>query len=831
MPRSRLATVGIAVGLLLLIAVGAFPVGPLPPLGGFLDPWRGAWSVAAVGARAPGGQIALAGLGAPVAVRVDDRGVPHVFAHDGTDAMRALGYLVARDRLFQLEIQTRATAGRLTEWAGPRALDLDRQARTLGLAWAADRSWAAQDTSSPGYRAAVAYAEGVNTWIDAMGARDLPLEYRLLGVKPMRWEPRYSAYLMARMGYTLAYTDTELDRLRLAALVGPEAAAALLPLDNPIQEPIQPNGADHPRYDFHPLPPPGAPDNAQRLALDARAGVRSVLEGLGGVRENSGDALGSNNWAVAPTRAANGFALLAGDPHLDLTLPSIWYEAHLASEDGLDVAGVTIPGSPGIIIGFNRDIAWTFTNTGSDVMDFYRETVDDPQSPRRYRLDGTWRDLTLREETYHGTRGEVLLVDTVRTTHRGPLLRVDGGWLSLRWTVHDVSQETDVFQRLNRARSVDEWLEAMERYESPTQNGLVADRAGTIAIRSTGRYPIRPAAARGDTVLDGSRRANDWTGSLPISRYPFSRNPAQGFLASANQQPVDPRVEPAYLGANWFAPWRALRINTLLRANGSVTPDAMRRFQTDPGSARVAEFLPFFLAAARRADSAGAADTALRRAATLLMEWDGRYTRDNTRAILFELAMDELNRGTWDELIIPGGSRPLVTPDGSVLRMLLDDPASAWWDRRATATMEDRQSILIESLLAGYRRAVAEFGDPSGEGWRWDGIRFANIRHLLGLPGLSALRLPVQGGPSTLAPSSGSGTHGASWRMVVEMGPEVRAWGIYPGGQSGNPSSRFYADRITRWQAGELDTLLFPKTPDELSPTRMSSSVTFVPRP
>ncbi len=821
---SRIADGIAAVILTILVGTSVRGLGGLPPVGPLLDPIHGVWATAA-GAQPLGKRsVLLGGLGAPVQVRVDRRGVPHVFAQSYHDAVYVMGYVVARDRLFQMEAQTRAAAGRLAEWAGRPALAADRQSRAIGLGWAAERKWSELDTTSSTYQTLVAYSQGVNAWIDQLTPATLPLEYRLLQATPIRWEPKYTLYFYSEMGRTLALNNLDVVRGRVGALVGKDAAEGLFPLHAPLQQPIVPNG--HPTSTRLPvsLPPPGVPDASVGHSFADQLGVLAGREPPG-----NADRIGSNNWAVAPERTKGGYALLAGDPHLELTLPSIWYEIHLNVQDSLDVAGVSFPGSPGVIIGFNREIAWSFTNTGGDVIDYYRETVDDEGAPTRYLLDGEWRDLTLTPTVFRGRGGGILLQDTLRYTHRGPLLPVGEEWYSMRWTVHDPSHDTDVFAQMQGAHSVDEWLTVMEHFVAPTQNGIVADRQGTIAIRSSGSWPVRPGDGRGDRIFDGSRSANDWVGRLPVERYPGVRAPAQGYLASANQEPVDPRRDSTYLGANWPSPWRAIRINTLLRSDSAVTPDAMRRFQTDPGSARVHAFLPFFLR-----DSitqvASAEDSLFRRGLSILQEWDGTYRGQGIAPLLFETALGELTNRLWDELIDPGGSsgRRVATPSEAVLLALLDLPASPWWDdSRTPGVQEDRDELLIESLSAAYLRLLTSRGAPRDGRWRWSEVRFANIMHLLRLPALSRRGIAVEGGPSTLSPSSGRGQFGASWRMVVELGPVVRAWGTYPGGQSGNPASRWYDDRITQWQQGQLDTLLFPRAADDLSPTEVVSTLIF----
>ena len=810
--------------LAVLVYVGGWPIGRAPALGPLIEPVHGIWALEREQVRPGDERVEIPGLDSTVSVRYDRRGVPHITAAREHDAYRALGYVVARDRLFQLELQTRAASGTLTELAGAAALDVDRRTRALGMPRAAEIKLAALDSADPGYRAMRAYADGVNAWIDGMSARQLPLEYRLLGRRPARWAPINSVHLLNQMARTLSYGADELRHLSAAARVGETAADALFPYNSPIQEPIQPNGQRAPRFALRRLPPPGAP--SALIAQPARSGAganRPARE-----RGRLGEAVGSNSWAVAPSRTAHGHALLAGDPHLDLTLPSIWYEARLEVPGRLDVYGVTIPGAPTIIIGFNREVAWTFTNSQADVVDFYAERVDDQRAPTRYMLDGAWKELELRVERYRDPDGAVIAIDTIRYSHRGPLQRGPRGWLSMRWTLFEPSGEHATFIAATRARTVAEWMSAMSPYVAPAQNMLVADRAGTIAIRSTGAYPVRPGDGRGDVIRDGSTRASDWTGMWPIASYPQAVNPAQGFLASANQQPIDPAVNPTYIGADWYPPWRAIRINQLLRQDASVTSDAMRRYQTDPGSVRADIIVPYFLAAAR---GAGVGDSVVR-AAALLAEWDRRYTTDNERAVLFEYAMDALALEVWDELRGPNaaGLGPAGRPSDAVLVELLADSASAWWDVVATPqAVERRDELLRRSLVSGYSRAVGTHGDPANGGWRWSAIQRVNVRHLLGLPAFAAPPVPALGGPSTLSPSSGNGTFGASWRMVVELGPEVRAWATYPGGQSGNPMSTRYMDRLDVWARGDLEELIVPPRGEVLSALQTQATLTLEP--
>lgn len=833
--RTSPVTVGLAATMLAgALVVGGRSTGGAPPLGALLDPVHGVWALARTATPPDSVGAAIPGLAQAVDVRFDDRGVPHIFAASMADAVRALGYVHARDRLFQLEIQTRAVAGTLAELLGERALPLDREARAQGLAVAMTRGYDGLPATSASRVLANAYAEGVNAFVGGMTRSELPLEFRLLGATPQHWEPKYTAYLFGRMGLTLAYSDGELRRAAVEALVGREATDALFPRNAPIQEPIQPNGLRVPRQDVVTLPAPNPADSARLrgavAALDASRVTRLALR----VEDDAPDdvSVGSNNWAVSPKRSATGNALLAGDPHLSLTLPSIWYEAHLVVPESLDVYGVTLVGSPLPPIGFNRDVAWSETNTGADVADYFVESVDDATRPHRYQVDGAWRPLRERVEVIRGRRERVLATDTVLETHRGPMLRSSGAWVSRRWVVTDAYDVVGPFLKLARARSVADARAATDSFFAPAQNFVSADRTGHIGMRSTGRFPLRARGVeRGDVLLDGSRSASDWQGWWPLKDYPQAYDPPQGYVVSANQQPKDPHADPRYLGWDWPSPWRAMRINEMLRADSTLTPDKMRRMQTDPVSVHVRTFLPAMIAAAE----AGAdRDTVLARAATILREWDGRLDAENTQAVLYEVTMGELAQRTWDELRTSApGERPRLvsTPEAMLLTVLLRDPESPWWDDRSTANVRERRDDIIRaSILAAWSRLSARLGPP-GPAWRWGASRRATVRHILRFDVLSRLSVPVTGGPGSVSPSFGDGNHGASWRMVVELGPEVRAWGTYPGGQSGNPISPRYAEFLGKWSAGTLDTLRFPRSAGDLPSSLTSARIALRPAP
>ena len=835
--RTPVALASLALGLA-TTWVAVRGAGAVPPLGAVLSPTAGVWRNAVDDLPAEAGGL-IPSLTDSVDIRYDQRSVPHIFARNDLDAIRALGFVVARDRLFQLEMQARAGEGTLTELVGAAALPLDRETRRLGMPRAAEKHWATLDTGSTLGRVLRAYADGVNAYRTSLSTAELPVEYKLLQAAPREWLPIHSLHLLNRMGYTLANQPIELDLLEARALVGDSAAQALFDTPSPVQEPIQPAPRSAPREALAALPAPGMPDSAavRFLAALRAPGAPSMAVGspLRWARDEASTqterdelrqqrTFASNNWAVAPSRSASGHALLAGDPHLELTLPSIWYEVHLVVPGVMDVGGVTIPGMPGIAIGYTRAFAWSFTNTGTDVMDFWRETVDDAARPTGYQLDGAFTPFVdTRIETYRDAKGTVLGMDTVYFTHRGPMRRQGKEWLSMRWTVLEAGEEIMGFFAGMHARTAESFLDSMAvHYRAPAQNMIVADTAGTIGIRSTGWYPVRADSGRGTVVREGNLRRNDWIGFRPLDRYPQSIRPAQGYLASANQEPIDPQYDPLYFGVdNHYEIWRALQINRLLRADSAVTPEAMGRYQVHPGSVRSERLVPAFVAAAQVRLRQGDSSVALRRAEAMLSAWDRQYTKDNTGARIFETALARLTSQLWDEFIPSGAEERLATPSESRLLQLLPDSANAWWDdRRTTDVREDRDRLLADALVFAYDTLVSQFGDPQVTPWSWGRTTPAHPQHLLRLPGFSAPDTPIDGGRGTLNPSVASrrANFGASWRMVAELGKEPRIRAVYPGGQSGNPASTRYLDRFPMWASGQLDSVRTPRTPAELAP-------------
>ncbi|MDZ7309318.1 MAG: penicillin acylase family protein, partial [candidate division KSB1 bacterium] len=455
-------------GMLLLLAVFSllnFRQQGIPPLGKFLNPFAGFWQNHTGLDELPA-RLLLPGLQDTVHILWDDRRVPHIFAGNDHDLYFAQGYLTARDRLWQMEFQTHIAAGRLAEIVGASALEHDRFRRRVGMVYAAEHAVAAMRADSATWQAAEAYARGVNAWISNLPLRHLPLEYKILDYRPEPWTVMKSALLLKLMAWRLTSRNEEVVKSRTIALLGDSLTRVLHPDYPPFMEPIVPAGTS---WSFVPVAVP-TPAHKFNYVPPADASLSPAMPGQG-----------SNNWAVAGSRTASGYPILCNDPHLTLNLPAIWYEVQLVSPS-VNVYGVSLPGAPAVIIGFNQHAAWGVTNAESDVMDWYHIVFQD-STRQDYLHDGAWRPTTWRVEEIR-IRGGAVVRYSMPFTHHGPVVYRDSekpfaGNLprgaALRWVAHDSSNELATFLQLNRSRNYSDFLAALEHYACPAQNFVFAD--------------------------------------------------------------------------------------------------------------------------------------------------------------------------------------------------------------------------------------------------------------------------------------------------------------------------------------------------------------------
>ena len=759
----------------------------LPALGPLLEPFGGIWqNLAAETDRNRSETLRLPGLSAPVEVVYDARRVPHIFAQSHLDALTAQGYVTARDRLWQMDISTRDAAGRLSEVLGGGLLERDRYQRRSGMTFAAENAVATWQKDPATWTMLEAYAAGVNAYTDALAPADYPLEFKLLSYAPERWTPYKTALFFKKMAQSLAGRYDDLENTNTRNFLGDEAFRTLFPEINPLESPIIPKGTPF-TFDAEEVDSTAAPNAAGFFSYRPPA------------KPDVG--IGSNNWAVSGARTASGQPILCGDPHLGLTLPSIWYEVQLHTPD-YNVYGVSLPGVPCVIIGFNEDVAWSVTNVGHDVTDWYRVDWTDDRK-LAYRLDGREEPVTLRIDTI-GVRGATPILDTVRYTKMGPVVFTDpdNGYhdLAMRWTVHDtpLGSELLTFHQLNKARNYRDYSRALRTYDAPAQNFAFASREGDIALKVNGKFPIkRPQAGR--FIAEGNDSRNFWQGWIPKDRVPQVKNPERGFVSSANQRSAD--VDYPYYYNGGFADYRGRIINTRLAGMSDITVEDMMALQTDNYSLFAEELLPQLLARLDRR----ALNTLQTGVVTQLENWDYRFARDAAAPPLFVEWANAFYELAWDELLRRDDEAPQQLPEWwRTIELMRDAPQLVYWDVEATPERESLGDIVNQSFgqmidTLGSRLTDSDFN--------WSTYRPQEVPHLARIRPFGAYDLAAGGHPFSI--NANKPGFGPSWRMIVHLTDPVEAYGIFPGGSSGRPGDPYYSTGVGPWAEGAYFKLFF----------------------
>lgn len=755
------------------------------------------------------GRLDLPGARAELRIVRDAHGIPTIRAASVRDALYGLGVAHAQDRLWQMETHRRIGAGRLAEAFGAAALDADRFLRTLGVRQAAQAQWA---QASPASREALqAYADGVNAVVATLRAR--PPEFVLLGLQPEPWTPVDSLSWAIMMAWDLgANWQTELIRLRLSARLPKARIDQLLP-----------------PYPGDPVPP-----SADYAALYRGLGLQGaqalsepgLLRLLAAAPPSEIEGTGSNSWGVAGARSATGQPLLAGDPHLKLSTPALWYFARLEAP-GLDVAGATLPGLPGVVMGQNRRVAWTLTNTGPDVQDTYLERLH-PDDPGQYQTPQGWARFETRSETIR-VKGQPDVLHTARRSRHGPvlsdlagagladdarpLLGAKAGYaVALRWTGLD--RDSDLVAAtlaMNRADSVADFVAAASTWVAPQQNMAVADDAGHLALIAPGRVPLR----RPDNDLLGLAPAPgwdaryDWAGYLPVDQLPQVRDPADGVIANANQR-ITPAGYPHHITYQWAQPYRHQRILQLLAERPRHGLADLARQQADVKSLAAARVLPRLLQARSSHPLAAAA-------MQQLAGFDGTMAADRAAPLIYwawfrqlseRVLKDELGAPLYERLL---GQRGYFDALEGVLER--DD---AWWcDDKSTPAVE----TCAEQVDAALGAALDELqrlqgADPAR--WQWGLAHQARGEHrplskVAALARWFEVRQPVGGDTYTVNVSRVSlkadGTtgeyyldeHGPSLRGLYDLGDRANSRVIHSTGQSGVPWSPWFRNFAPLW--------------------------------
>ncbi|GAB3987056.1 penicillin acylase family protein [Spirosoma daeguense] len=775
------------------------PWGSVPAFGPLLSPFVGFWQNAE-SAEGADDVVNVVGTKAPVTVIFDDLAVPHVFAQNDDDLYFAQGYLTARDRLWQMEFQTHAAAGRVSEIVGERALELDRFNRHLGMGYGAEQTLKGMEADPATKRILDAYTVGINAWINQLKPADYPIEYKLLGYSPEPWTSLKCALLLKQMSSTLAGGADDLLMTNILRKYGAAVTADLFP-DYPTREdPIIPSGT---KWDFKPLPLPIPSKDSLLTNLIALS-----APGFGTSPNRANPEIGSNNWAVGAQKSATGHPILANDPHLTLSLPSIWYQIQLVSPT-VNVYGASLPGAPNVIIGFNKKVAWGVTNVGADVLDFYAIRFKD-ESHQQYWHDNQWKPVQRRLETIK-VKGKPNVIDTVYYTHHGPLVYETGAkpfrpsiptGYAARWIAHEQSNDMLCFYKLNRAENFADYRKALAYYVAPAQNFIYADAQNDIAISPNGRFPLK-WKDQGKFLLDGTNPANDWHGYIPADQNPLVKNPPRGFVSSANQFSTDPSY-PYYI--NWqFAPSeRGRRINQRLTTMQNATIDSLRELQNDNYNLRAADALPTLLSILSEKGMSPEQRNALR----VLQQWQRSNNAGEVGPTIFMEWNAQLMKAIWADEFDTGDTLPMRFPSfDRTLTLMQRDTGARWFDNVKTPARE-RLSDIINQSFRGTCDTLTKKHGPVGDSWAWGPHKGTDIRHLLpGVDAFSVLDLNVGGG-AVIVNATNERT-GPSWRMVVALGDQPKAFGVYPGGQSGNPGSPYYQDMIETWKTGKLNELLY----------------------
>ena len=792
----------------------------IPPLGKFLSPQHGCWQNAEPVDQDFATTLFLPGLKNKAHVYFDAYLIPHVDARSQQDACYIQGYLHAKFRLWQMEFQTHAAAGRLSEILGPGTnngyLKYDRSMRRLGMVYGAKKTLEEMEKDSVTKRDCDAYTAGVNEYINGLKESELPLEYKLLNYKPEPWSNLKIALFVKSMAYDLAGADNDFEMTNAKSLFSKEAFARLYPSTQDSLDPIIPKGTT--------FLPAGVqlkvPATVDSLYFNNKDTV-TMME-LKPEKNN-----GSNNWAVSGKKTLSGRPILCNDPHLSTNLPSIWYQMQIRTPE-YNTYGVSFPGAPYIIIGFNDSCAWGITNAGRDVRDYYSIKFKD-DTRQAYWFNKDWKTAGQWIDTFKVRGRPQPFYDTVSTTVFGPVM-FDPSFTgysdvpssksyAVHWKANDPSNELSTFSRLQSARNYPDYKEALEHFQTPGQNFVFAAKSGVIAIWQQGQFPAK-WRGQGEFVMPGEDSSYMWADSS-IRGYenPYMLDPERGFVSSANQHPVDTSY-PYFLG-NDFPIYRGLTINRFLSQMNGITPSDMMKLQTENYDIFAEMAKPLLL---RNIDDSRLNPEA-RAYLNVFKIWKLRNDPGEEGPVIFNRWWFHLQKGIFDDEFSKT-RLPMLRPyESTLLEALLKDTAYPFIDNINTPEKETLQQVVTDAFLQSIPELVQAGRDNR---LTWAKYKDTWARHLLRLPALSRMHLPIGGGTHSI--NAAKQFHGPSWRMIVHLTDKTEAYGIYPGGQSGNPGSAYYDTFVDHWATGKY-LPLWVMEKDEIKDQRVKWIVRMNPLP
>jgi penicillin G amidase len=809
-----------------VLALFAFGYGPVPALGRALDPGHGAWASAAGGQPIHSQTLTLPGLAHPVAVAFTGHGVASIRAADRHDAFLALGYLHARFRLAQMDLERRLGEGRIAQLAGPAGLSSDKFELRLGLLRTAQAEWAATPRTSPAGQALLAYSRGVNDYLaHARHSGEWPSLHALAGVYPAPWTPIDSLVLQGVLTQQLDYTTTPLDYAILERTLGRAHTMAWFPVLAPGQgtpydpgpynyrglAPIAPQAGQGPVAPAAKGPVPGPGSSSSQITARTATAATALLAQANalpfGLIHRYPD---SNAWAANGPKVAGAKSMLAGDPHLPQTVPSIWYQVAL-SAPGMSVTGVSVPGLPGVLIGHNSHIAWSLTDTQNQATLFYAERTSKSR-PGQYFWRGAWRRM--RQVHYAiPVRGGSPVALTVDLTVHGPVMTQAGQTTSVDWMGNVPSPDIAVMLRVARAHDFTQFRAALAGWRAPSQNFVYADDRGNIGAISAGYYPL---VRHGDPWLPlPGTGAADVAGVIPYASVPQVHDPPGHVVATANQRPVGPSY-PYYIGtsANFFDPgYRAGEIYASLRGQRGMRPASFAAIQLSLTDRLAQQIVPRLLAALR----GGHLSAQQQAAADLLHGWDTRMAQNSAAAALWWTFwgdyLDAVFEPWWKAAKVPvHKDRPglAISPqnqfslDQVLASWTTGDPANSAFSPPGGPHRTAPEVMRAAFATAVTRLAATLHGAPSS--WAWGRI---HSRQFPSVTQADALGYgPRASGADAWTVNAADGglvSHqGPSWRMIVAWAGHGTATGegVYPGGQSENPASPWYEDQMADWWDG-----------------------------
>ncbi len=723
----------------------------------------------------------IPGIVHEVTVYRDSFAIPHIYAQNETDLYKAVGFVMAQDRLWQMDLLRRVTLGRLSEIFGADLLDIDVLMRALRISAKSESLLLNADQKI--VNALEAFSEGVNHYIRNY---PIPVEFKLLGYQPEFWEPIHSVNLIGYMAWDLTLPwENEVLLYQISQQVGNEMAVELIPdvINN------------------HPL--------TVISGSGFNLAGNSMLSASRKLCEYGIEVFhGSNNWAVSGIKSITGKPILANDMHLGLNIPGIWYQMHQVIEGELNVTGVVLPGQPWIISGHNDSIAWGMTNVMVDDMDFYTETLNDDSTA--YLFDQEWKELKLIKETIH-IKNAPDVEKEIKFTHRGPIISgfkaLDEPVLSMRWIGNERSDEISAVYKLNRATCWDEFRDAVSTFIAVSQNVVYADCKGNIGIQTCAGIPIRKGNIFG--FYPGDTSEFDWKGIVPFHELPYEFNPARGYVSSANNKTV-PDDYP-YLVSHWFAPPNRIgRIREMLDSKEVLSIDDFRAMQTDTQSKLAEKILKHFIPFLEGSNEWIAEE---KQVLGLLKNWNYNLSLSSVEASVFEV----LYRKTIENIVkddldqeLSGLFMGSKIMSENLLLNILRNPVSKWTDIKNTEKIED----LADIVRLSYRETITDLnnfmGNDTGQ-WKWGNLNSIILKHPMGnvgwlnkIFGLNRGPFPVPGSFHTVCPYTYpfgdpfKVDNGASQRHIYSIGNWDESVTVIPTGTSGIPASPYYCDQ-TEW--------------------------------